>query len=460
VDTSTTSPSFGLPLTLLAVALIVYVLVSVPGLDPFPAYSNLAPIAALIVSRRRFQIPILSPTWISVLVFSTTGFFGYIYADALSGLAGGGIQLSLPALMRAQTAYLFAGASGLVFLASYLVMLFVRRPPTRLHVRSHAQNSSFWILLVSTTPLLMVVLSLGLSLLQRNTYLDGEGGSNLFGLGQQLAVAVVAILGYRAAVDKGGARFAAVALAVGYMALFFSLGSRRLALVSLCFAVGYAMAKRRHTFLVTAISIAVALLMLPLPLFLRGQSVHGLLPYLAALPKFDLFAVDWTTTANNVLIAFPISGFTAFATNQIPIGNLVIGLNPLPGNVAGWYGISGAMNLNLWTPFSMIGETANYGWAPFVVVWVGVGLALAWLELQISWFAARGIAIFGIAIVGLSALFAIQGIQYSVRTSTRLLEYAIEIAILGWMFVKLRRAKLPAYSPSEEADGFVSTSSR
>ena len=451
--------ALGVPVVILSVVVVLAILAANPSLDPLPACANLVPVAAMIGSKRRFQIPILSPTWLSALVLSSTGFFGYVYSAELSGVAGGGIQLVLPPGLEAPTAYVFAAASGLVVVGAYIVLLLHGRPPTRLELASGHGSASHWTLAASIVPLLMVIVSLGPSLLQRDQYLDGSAGSNLFGLGQQLAVAVVPVLGYRAATDKGAARVIAMALSASYLLLFFSLGSRRLALVPLCFAVGFAMAKRGHTLVATAVASVLSLLMLPLPLYMRGLSAHGLLPYAAALPKFDLGAVDWVATLNNVLVSFPITGFSAFATSHLPLSYLAIGVNPLPGDVAGWYQIARNVELNAWTPFSMVGESANYGMLPFVCIWAAVGLLLGVLEIQVAKFAREGAALFSIAIVGLSGLFALQALQYGLRASTRMLEYAAIAALVGGVFVaerRRRRDKLLSRSTGLESAGPVS----
>lgn len=59
-------------------------------------------------------------------------------------------------------------------------------------------------------------------------------------------------------------------------------------------------------------------LMLPIPLFVRGLSEHGVAPYLAALP--DVFTRDtpWLETLNNLMIFCPITALTAYGRADHP----------------------------------------------------------------------------------------------------------------------------------------------
>jgi hypothetical protein len=433
------SPGYGF--AFFATILLVFVLVSIPGLDPLPALACVLPVASLLFFRRRLQMLLLSPVTIAVVVLGATGLFGYIFAPSLAGLEGGGIELTMPNDMRVKTAYVFAASAAFVAIGGLVGLHWAKHHRTHLHSEELPGMTAVLLLGVAMIPMVLVVASLGSSLLTRETYLAGEGGSNLFAVGQQLAVAAVAFIGYIVATRGGVTRLIGAAAAGGYLLLFVGLGSRRMALVPICFAIGYAFAGRRHVWIAVAISALVSVAILPIPLYLRGGQIHGLLPYLEALGDFDYGQVDWAVTLNNLLIAFPIAGFTAFGVQSIPIENLWIGLNPLPGEWVGWYDISASLNLNRWTPYSMVGELANYGALPLAVTWLGIGLALAALETRVSKYAARGYPLFAIAVVGLSALFILQSLQYTVRSSTRMLVYAFVVVIAAEVVLYVRGSR-------------------
>lgn len=440
------SPGYGF--AFFTTVLVVFVMVSIPGLDPLPALACVLPVAALLFFRRRLQMMLLSPVTIAVVVLAATGLFGYVFAPQLAGLEGGGIALTMPSDMRVETAYLFAATAGVVAIGGLAGLRWARHRRTEFRSTELTSVTALALLCVAMIPMLMVVVSLGPSLLTRETYLAGEGGSNLFAAGQQLSVAAVAFIGYVVATRGGVMRLIGAVGAGGYLLMFIGLGSRRMALVPICFAIGYAFASRRRVWVVIAISAVLAVAILPIPLYLRGGQTHGLLPYLNALGEFDYGRVDWAVTLNNLLIAFPISGFTAFGVEPIPIRNLWIGLNPLPGEWVGWYEISDSLNLNRWTPYSMIGELANYGVVPLVITWFTIGLALAILETRVSKYAERGYPVFAIVVVGLAALFIIQSLQYTLRSSTRMLVYAFIVVAIAEIVLHVRASRSRGRDPS------------
>jgi hypothetical protein len=404
-----------------------------------PALATVAPLLGLILLRPVLRVGIMSPTVIVVSLLALIGFTGYLLADRLGGLEGGGIQLTLSQELKSQTAYVFAITASLILVGASTI-LSISRSKTKARLTSFAvsQRSAPWLLIASVLPMLLVLGSLGSEFMQRDRYLAGEGGSNFFGLGQQLGIASIVVAGNVAGSRRGFTRFAAVLLAIAFGILFLGLGSRRLALMPIAFALGLVFARPDKAIRPLVVAGAAAAILLPLPLYLRGLTTHGLIPYAQSISGYRLADVNWAETVNNVLIAFPIAGASATALDQLPLSNLLISVNPLPGSLAGWYDISRTMNLNPWTPYSAVGETANYGLPWSALVWLVVGAVLGWLELRMAHFERNGVPIFSIAIVGLSALFAIQMIQYSLRSSTRMLVYAVAISVAASVWVSLR----------------------
>lgn len=407
--------------------------------NALPLLANLVPVAGLVVCRALLRFGPLSPVSIVVVVFSFIGFAGYLFADDLDSLGGGGMRISLDSFERRQTAYVFALTSGLTLLGTCSVLILNRRAPAvRLRSFSMSNRAAPLYLLGALLPLVLVLASIQDEFFERDRYLAGVGGSNAFGLGQQLGIASVAIAGNVYGSRKGVLKIVAVLVAVSFVILFLGLGSRRLALTPVAFALGYAIARPGKFFYAIVPAALISALLLPLPLHLRGLSVHGLIPYSYALDSYNFFATNWVETINNVLIAFPITGATAFGVSPIPLSNLGISLNPLPGAFVGWYEISSSMTHNRWTPFSAVGEAANYGIPWMVLVWVGLGAALGIIEVGMAKVVRAGYSVAAICAVGLVSLFALQAIQYTMRASTRMLVYALGVLILFTLLAKWR----------------------
>ncbi|NYI40408.1 hypothetical protein [Demequina lutea] len=428
-----------------------------------PACIPLAPLLLLWLFRARFQIVALSPVWVIAIVVGGAGSIGCFLAASLNSVGGGGIVLYLPASDRLRTAAVFGFATLFFSIGSLLVALFSeRRSQVVIPQIKVSQSSQARMLFLAAAPIAMVVVALGGALLLRDNYLrgaylSGGFGRALFGFGEQLATAGVALAGYVLAAGRGANRLGAMLLTVAYFSLFFSLGTRRLALVPILLVVGMLMARPKRTWFKLAAATIIATLLLPLPLYLRGQNQHGLLPYLSSLSGYHFDGVDWLSTINNVLITFPITGMTAFYVDKLPLSYMLVSLDPLPGQLAGWYEIASNMTLNPWTPYSTIGELWNYGFVPSALVWVSFGIVAAWLDRVVRRLWVWGVPIVSLAVVGLSALFALQAIQYNLRSSSRMLWYAALIAIGGLIYTSLQRSRHRSKQASQRVSQFGDT---
>ncbi|OYC97797.1 hypothetical protein [Microbacterium sp. Yaish 1] len=418
---------------------VVLAVSSSPESTWLPFAVPLAPLLLLASMRSRLQIVPLSPVWLIGIIIAVVGAFGYVLAEPLAGMAGGGIILNLPVADRAPTAYVYAVSVAAFCVGALAASLFTRRRDrlalTAVEVSPRGQ---LWMNAIALVPFTMVLIALGSTIISRDVYLAGASSKALFGLGQQLATATTALLGYVVAAGNRGRRAFALLLTVAYLATFFALGSRRLALLPIVFIIGMLMAKPTRICLKLAVAGAVAVVLLPLPLFLRNLSQHGLAAYTEALGGYDLGEVDWLTTINNVLISFPTTGMSAFHVNRLPLDYLWISINPLPGQDAGWYSIASSLTLNQWTPYSTLGELWNYGTLPALLVWGAFGVFAVILDRAVGYLWEARIPFVSLAIVGLSALFAIQTLQYNLRSSSRMLLYALLIAAGATFYIKLR----------------------
>lgn len=432
------------------------------GTEWLPGLTPLLPLFLLWLIRDRLQLVPLSPVWIIAITIAAVGTVGYFLADQLAGLGGGSVLLVLDGEERVDTALIFA-ASVLAFVVGAVVasVAVKKRPRIALGAYEVSARARTWMLIVAAIPIIMVIVAVGPSILSRTEYLAGGSNRAIFGLAQQLATATGALVGYVIAAARGSQRVAGVVLMLAYVGVFFSLGSRRLAVLPIVFVIGALMARPTRVWLKLGVAGAVSVLALPIPLFLRSMQQHGLDAYVSDLNQYDLGNVDWLTTLNNVLIAFPITAASALRVESNPIEYFLVSINPLSGESAGWYEISSVLRLNDYTPFSTVGELWNYGPLVAVATWAVLGVIAVWLDRAIGDLWSARLPFLGLAVLGLSALFALQALQYNLRASSRMMLYAILLAVAGLIYVRLRdgaragrearRSRLPGNSTAREA---------
>lgn len=417
----------------------------------------LLPVAVLLVVRRHFVVAYLSPVWIAVLGLTLTGLGGAAFQSHLNGSDGGGLTLSLDPELITRTVHVFAFSATAVVFGACSVALHRTPVTSRSLPKIVVTDKTRSIILgLAAAPWVLSVVTLNSQLLTRPSHLVTLGGTSMAAVTGQLASACVALTGYLMATESGPRRWTALGLSLLYLVLSFSLSSRSFALWPLLLVVGAIAGGVRRPFLWLSVSVLASACALPIPLYLRELGSHGLLPYLHALPSFSYAHVDWASTLTNVLIAFPITGVSGFNSGHLPFSFLWISLNPLPGTTAGFYNISPYLRLNNWTPFSAVGELANYGTAPMLVIWFGIGAALAYLDGRVSHYINRGRGLVAVTLVGLSGLLTLHSLQYNLRPTIRILLYALLLdALLRYMTRPSAAAARESSSPAGAVSRWV-----
>lgn len=420
----------------------------------------LLPLVVWAAFRRSFNAPFASPSIIVTGIITAIGVFGYILREVLANEEGDGasIFIVLPEDMAYRTITLISSFAAIVIATAGVCLWAARKSGAGGEVQSagatwSAKRSSPILLLVASVPALLMLFDTGVTnVFIRTYYLVGEAGTLLGGIGFPLVTAAVLVVGYLYGSSKGSMKFLAVLLLVGYMALLFSFGSRRFALAPVLFALGVFLASNtKWTRRAVPLAGLVSLVFLPLPLEFRSLPMHGLIPYSQALLSFDFFEADWMSALNNVLVSFGIIGITAYVHDPFSWEDLWMSVNPLPGGLAGWYDEVHRYLLNPFTPVAGIGELGNVGTAAVVTFGIGIGMALAWIELAIRRQIQSGAYIYCALLVGMCALFALQMSQYTLRSAMRLLLYLLVVEagrrVLSVVMVR-RRDKGPAAAPS------------
>ncbi|UKA62100.1 hypothetical protein [Arthrobacter sp. FW306-04-A] len=388
------------------------------------------PLLAWWLNRRHFNAMYLSPTLVASGFFFLIGVLGYALRDVLVSLQGRGSSINI---------WLSEGQSFSTFL---LLMTFsavtIFTSGIILRIRfgaGEAPKSLDWstqgpkavTVLLSAVPLLVIVADIGIpDILLRDSYLFASQGSFTGSIGTSLAAGMIVVLGYFFGSTSGPKRALVLVLFLGYATVLFSMGSRRLALIPILFAVGSFVARNsRITRFGVVVGAGLTALLLPLSLTFRASLTHGVIPYFESAATFRFADADWWASINNVLVSFPIIGATAYGNLTIYASDLWISLNPISGDSAGWYEIAPRLRLNAYTPTAGIGELANVGWVPVVLFAIALGALLSWVEIAVRRHLLGGSRIFAALLIGLTGFFALQMVQYNLRSAVRMLVYLV-----------------------------------
>jgi hypothetical protein len=412
-------------------------IVAYPQVIPVVLLCVLGLLAALTVNRFLAPSP-LSPVWVTAAVYAGVALFGLVYWDPIPVLNYG--TRTLPLELVGRTSVLFLSAAVFVLLGASCYLAITGATRTRFGQGFTTPSftpgiaSGTLLLLAAVIPTLLILVgaSHGIqTLLHRPSYIEGRTDiAPVFALGQVLALAAVTISGYCWSDAKSWtARVASVGVVLLYAAIFFSLASRSLAVVPVAFAFGTYAAKpgSRASRLTIVASLCLSLTLLAIPLYLRNSSDHGLFPYLQTLAGNDTNAnpVRWDTLPLNVLSTFGLSGDVAFLEPSIPLKDLWPSVNPLPGSVAGWYAIQPSHRVDVFSPYSTIGELGNYGLPILAGYYLLAGALLALFDVRGRALIARGQQFQGLGLIALGLLFPILSLQYQLRADTRILYYSL-----------------------------------
>lgn len=418
--------------------LVVAVVVLAGGMWPLLPY--VFPPLILVAIRRRIMPGFLSPVRIVVAIIWLLGVAGWIAYPFLQGAQGGGLQIVIDPKLADQTAVLIGVSVTFISIGAAMGVVFRSNLTQVAGLKPIDVPGKYltWLLVGSLVPIGMILPEMPIAyLFDRPSYQMALDVPAISVFGHQLAVAAVAILGFLFAKQRGTARVFVFLAGLAYFSIFLAYGSRRLALVPILFALGaYAASMSRKSGYWVIVAGVLSALMLPIPLYVRGLPTHGLQPYLAAVPDMLQNGPTWQLTLNNIMVFFPITAMTAYGIPSIPHENILLELNPLPGELVGWYDVASTMGLNRATPYSGLGELGNAGWSWVAIVWIVVGILLTILERAAYVSVKNEQQVFAVAIVGLAGLFAITVTQYNFRNAQRDLIYAVLVALIVWLLPK------------------------
>lgn len=410
-----------------------------------------------VLVRRYLPFVLWSPIYGFVVVYLVLGSAGYIYYRLGTNYLGSFYDISVP---RAQLAEALLGffVALASFLGGALVYLLSSRRFKRLR-RSKARHQairgvgpvirpqsrgfgalSFAALLV---PLLLFAIGKGTdSVWHRYEYLV-EQHHFAYVLGALLSLPVLLAIGYILPARKSPIwRVACVAFFILYEVLFLSLSSRRFVVAPLFFIVGLAFGgARRRTIGLLLLTWTLALPLLSnVALALRGMPEQGLIVLPSNLS--EIFAQDTgaeyflaaETLIMNITFGVPLAGYVKNAA-LIPLDRFLVSVNPLPSiipvpGLPSWGDFSDQVRVSEYMPFNALGELLNQGWLWLIAYYAVVGLVAAWVDIGARAFEGQRSRWGFLVACGMLDLFAITSTQYNLRTATRLIYYAVLVAIM------------------------------
>jgi hypothetical protein len=172
------------------------------------------------------------------------------------------------------------------------------------------------------------------------------------------------------------------------------------------------------------------------------------------LLKYDWsgFGDNLLAALNNILISFNITGLTT-ERGVFNWHYLLISMNPMPGDIAGWYEVTDILRLNPVTPESALGQLGALGPLGLILCCIFVSAVLAWLELVVDDRMRGGQDIYVAVILGIVALFALYMLQYPLRSASRMLLYLFILEIARRFFKKIGQPSSVSYPRNNKLIG-------
>jgi hypothetical protein len=294
-----------------------------------------------------------------------------------------------------------------------------------------------WALMLAVLPLALDVYGTGLhTVFNAAAYLQHTGPTAAYRVGRALGAVGLFLAGNLMFSNPSArVRLSAGLVALGYFGLYLGADTRYFGLIAPMLYLGGLLSgtwsgRTRAIGLIVA-SVA-ALIMVQLPISLRGQADHGLfasITYLRQDPKL-LFS----DPINNLLFGAPLSLYVGNVVPALPLHDLVTSLSPLPSSLTDWAQIQPTLKLSPVNPYSALGHLLNYGWAYLVAVMALFGIAYALLERAVKQSIVPGLAL--LVLTSVAAISVVESTEYSLRTVARLAYY---VAVITGLLVLVPR---------------------
>jgi len=242
------------------------------------------------------------------------------------------------------------------------------------------------------------------------------------------------ILSILAAISYKKSKISAIITVTTVLLIGIGLGSRMATINLIVFVLTYSFmlkdkrAKIKYFF----VWIPIVIIFFGYNIAIRLESInHGLIPYLSVL--IDKPDVIFKNTLFNIYYTF-IFGFVATSETiklyHENINNLLTCINPLPGSLTNWYLFSQKMRLNIYAPYTAIGELAKFPiFSFFYYIFLGYYFSVCDFFIKTSFILKKYFA--PAIIIILLYLFIMFSFEYNLRSSIRYIYYSSLILFLS-----------------------------
>ena len=383
-----------------------------------------------------------------IVVLNVIGASGYLYFTSVvavgnaiayipAGLAVGPDDFTAgAAIYVAASISLFVGALVASIEGSRRRVANPSAKPVWSAVEPYAARHWPSVLILSTLPLVLGVLAVGpAETFYRGDYLALVGPNWMAELSDgtiPLALGSIGMVLFGRFHRVG--RASAALLVLAYAIFLLAKDTRMLSLLPLILFATFLVQRGRRTRLRNIIAGALtsaltALLLYQLVLTLRGLPVAGLVPYLDAIFRDPVASVSSGGGLHgflaSVLFSLPYAGALARHVSSLPPSTLVTSLTPLPSGLTDWQSLEPWLRFNIFSPYSSLAELAILGSGVLVCYFFVVGFLATALQRAAQRLGGVRPRILHLGLMALFVLFAVTILQYNLRTSTRLMWYAL-----------------------------------
>jgi hypothetical protein len=409
----------------------------------FPSIDNPTVLASMVVCLAALiavlilvgKVSIASPPVAFAAIFAAAHVGGY-YLD-LDSLAGFGfskqIAWQFPTILAKIVLCLMAFCMGALIL-SLRSKGSERVDATRLLADKLKEISLGQVFAATFIALAAFTLGSGVEdLFERNGYMV-EQVKLLKILGNPACLVCALLLGAQAG-KSAMARVACLAMFATIFIVLLGYSTRGCVVALLLFAFGYNLvnpSKWSKAWL--ALAALSAPFCMQIPLYMRALPMQGLLPLADELQSGRIWAnLEIDTVLNDFLFDnFKITALTAIL-GDIDIGYVITGLNPLPGFMTDWYALPKGIAAGI--PYTSIGEMISFSMWFALGFYFFMGVLFAYVTNR----ANRGDLVYLLVGVPVLFLYTVLSLQYTTRSSVRVLYYFAAALLVRWVFLKLAR---------------------